>query len=188
METDGRLARGAARRALLLKAAARVVAGQGSAALTHRAVATEAGVSLASVTYHFASAADLRRAVFEHAGSAIGLELAALVAEAAQDAETVPAVCADFAARLADERRIETAAVFEMIVAAGHDAELRPVARFYQDQLTELFLPYTGDAAAARTVGSAVQGLVLTAVMGGEHGALHGAVEDLIRRYRRMTD
>jgi DNA-binding transcriptional regulator YbjK len=185
---DGRLARGATRRALLLGAAARVVAERGSAALTHRAVAAEAGVSLASATYHFASAADLHRAVFEHAGSAIGLELAALVADAGQDAATVPAVCADFAVRLASERRVETAAVFEMIVAAGHDAELRPVARFFQDRLTELFLPYVGDATAARTAGSAVQGLVLTAVMSGEHGALRGAVEDLIRRYRRATN
>ncbi|MDX6334338.1 MAG: hypothetical protein QOG05_1678 [Streptosporangiaceae bacterium] len=182
---DGRLARGAARRELLLDAAARVVAGRGSAALTHRAAAAEAGVSLASVTYHFPSAADLHRATFEHAGSAIGLELAALVAGAAQDAAAVPAVCAGYAVRLVSERRVETAAVFEMIVAAGHDAGLRPVARFFQDRLTELFLPYTGDEAAARTAGAAVQGLLLTAVMSGEHSALRGAVEDLIRRYRR---
>jgi DNA-binding transcriptional regulator YbjK len=186
---DGRLARGATRRALLLDAAARVVAERGSGALTHRAVAAEAGVSLASVTYHFASATGLHRAVFEHVGSAIGLELAALVAGAAQDAATVPAVCADFAVRLASELRVETAAVFEMIVAAGHDAGLRPVAWFFRDRLTELFLPYVGDITAARTVGSAVQGLVLTAVMSGEHGALRGAVEDLIQRYcRRMTN
>jgi hypothetical protein len=59
------------------------------------------------------------------------------------------------------------------------------VARFFQDRLTELFLPYTGDEAAARTAGAAVQGLLLTAVMSGEHSALRGAVEDLIRRYRR---
>ena len=65
---DGRLARGAARRELLLDAAARVVSERGSAALTHRAVAAEAGVSLASVTYHFASVADLHRATFEHVG------------------------------------------------------------------------------------------------------------------------
>jgi TetR/AcrR family transcriptional regulator, regulator of biofilm formation and stress response len=182
---DGRLARGAARRDLLLRAAARVVAGRGSAALTHRAVAAEAGVSLASVTYHFASAADLHRAMFEHVGSAIGLELAALVADAAHDVAAVPAICADYAVRLASERLVETAAVFEMIVAAGHDAGLRPVARFFQDRLTDLFLPYTGDEAAARTAGAAVQGLLLTAVMTGEHGALWGAVEDLIRRYRR---
>jgi TetR/AcrR family transcriptional regulator, regulator of biofilm formation and stress response len=185
---DGRLERGAARRALLLDAAARVVAERGSAALTHRAAAAKAGVSLASATYHFPSAADLHRAVFDHVGSAIGLELVALIADAAQDAAAVPAVCADFAVRLASERRVETAAVFEMIVAAGHDAELRPVAQFFRDRLTELFLPYVGDAAAARTVGSAVQGLVLTAVMSGEHGALRGAVEDLIRRYRRTAN
>jgi len=61
------------------------------------------------------------------------------------------------------------------------------VARFFQDRLTELFLPYTGDATAARTAGAAVQGLVLTAVMSGEDGALRGAVDDLVRRYRRRA-
>jgi DNA-binding transcriptional regulator YbjK len=182
---DGRLARGAARRSLLLEAAVRVVGQRGFAALTHRAVAAQAGVSLASTTHHFASAADLRRAMFEHVGSAIGLHLTTLVVDAAQDTTAMPRICAEFAVRLATERRVETTAVFEMIVAAGHDAELRPVARFLQDRLTELLLPYTGEATTARTVGSAVQGLLLIAVMSGEHGSLHSAVEDLIRRYRR---
>jgi DNA-binding transcriptional regulator YbjK len=184
---DGRLARGAARRTLLLDAAVRIVAGRGFAALTHRAVAAEAGVSAASATHHFASVADLHRAMFEYVGSGIGLELAALVAAAARDPDVVPAICADFAVRLAADRRVETAAVFEMIVAAGHDRELRPVARFFQDRLTELFEPYVGDPGAARTVGSAVQGLLLTAVMSSEYGALRGAVEDLIRRYHHQT-
>src|SRR5258708_24732715 len=185
---DGRLARGAARRALLLDAAARVVAERGSAALTPRAVAAEAGVSLASATYHFSSAADLHRAVFEHAGSAIGLELAALVADAAQDAAAVPEVCADFAVRLAGERRVETAAVFEMIVAAGHDAKLRPVARFFQDRLTELFLPYVGDATAARTAASAGQGRRRTPPMMGEHCPARGAALDLTLSSPRTTE
>jgi DNA-binding transcriptional regulator YbjK len=184
-ETDGRLARGAARRARLLDAAVRIVAGRGFAVLTHRAVADEAGVSLASVTHHYPSIGDLRRAMFEHAGSAIGLELADLIAGAAQDVAAVPLICADFAVKLVAQRRMETAAVFEMIVAAGHDAELRQVARFFQDRLTELFLPYVGDPTEARTVGSAVQGLLMTAVMSGDHGALRGAVADLIRRYRQ---
>jgi DNA-binding transcriptional regulator YbjK len=184
---DGRRARGAARRALLLDAAVRVVGKRGFAALTHRAVADEAHVSLASTTHHFPSIGDLRRAMFGHAGSGIGLELAGLVAAAAHDTEAVPAICADFAARLVSERRVETAAVFEMIVAAGHDAELRPVARFFQDRLTDLFMPYVGEPVAARAIGAAVQGLLLTAVASGEHAALRGSVEDLIRRYRRSS-
>jgi hypothetical protein len=32
-----------------------------------------------------------------------------------------------------------------------------------------------------------VQGLLLTAVASGEHAALRGSVEDLIRRYRRSS-
>lgn len=186
-DTDGRRARGAVRRARLLDAAVRVVAGSGFAALTHRAVAEAAGVSLASVTHHYASIDVLRRAMFEHAGSAIGLDLASLVSGAAGEHAAVPQICAAFAARLVRERRAETAAVFEMIVAAGHDGQLRVVARFYQDRLTELFLPYTGDPAAARAVGAAIQGLLLSALSDDQPdvAVLRHAVADLVRRFRR---
>jgi DNA-binding transcriptional regulator YbjK len=165
----------------------RVVADCGFAALTHRAVAEAAGVSLASVTHHYPSIDVLRRAMFEHAGSAIGLDLVSLVSRAAGGDAAVPQICADFAVRLVSDRRVETAAVFEMIVAAGHDDRLRVVARFYQDRLIELFLPYTGDLAAARTVAAAAQGLLLTALSDDQPdvAALRHAVADLVRRFRR---
>ncbi|MDO8187298.1 TetR family transcriptional regulator [Conexibacter sp. JD483] len=51
---DGRRARGAARREQLVRAAIEVIEQGGVAALTHRAIAEQAGVSLASVSYHFA--------------------------------------------------------------------------------------------------------------------------------------
>jgi DNA-binding transcriptional regulator YbjK len=184
---DGRAARGDARKTLLLDAAVRVVAAHGSGALTHRAAAAEAGVSHASVTYHFPSIDDLRRATFEHAGSRIGLDFVALIAEASSDIERIPAISGDFVSMLATERRVETIATFEMILAASHDAELRPIIRFFDDRLSELFLPYVGDGAAALTVTSAVQGLLLTVLASDDPDAAIGvrdAVIDLIHRYR----
>ena len=47
--------RGAARREALLQATLRVIAQTGADAVTHRAIAAEAGLPLASTTYHFAS-------------------------------------------------------------------------------------------------------------------------------------
>jgi DNA-binding transcriptional regulator YbjK len=187
-ETDGRLARGATRRSLLLESAIRVVADRGSGSLTHRAVADEAQVSIASVTYHFPSISDLRRDTLEHAGSSIGLELAGLVLAASTRVEETPEICAAFAIRLVVERRIETAAVFELIIAAAHDEELRPVVALYNDRLTDLLAPYEGDQRRARIVGAAIQGLLivhLASPLPAHPAALGEAVADLIRRYQQ---
>lgn len=186
-DIDGRLARGAARRGLLLDAAVHIVAGGGSGSLTHRAVASRAHVSIASVTYHFPSIGDLRRETLEHAGSSIGLELAGLVLAASAHVEGTPEICAAFAVRLVTQRRIESAAVFELIVAAGHDENLRPVVALFNDRLTELLTPYEGDRHNAGIVGAAIQGLLivqLASALPAAPNELGEAVADLIRRYR----
>ncbi|MCU1412972.1 MAG: transcriptional regulator, TetR family [Microbacteriaceae bacterium] len=186
-DDDGRLARGAVRRRLLLDAAMQVVASGGSGSLTHRAVAAQAHVSVASVTYHFPSIGELRRETLEYAGSGIGLELADLVLAAAGRIDDIPEICAEFAVRLVTERRIETAAVFELIVAAGHNEELRPVVAIYNSRLADLLAPYEGDRGRASTVGAAIQGLLLEQLAratSSESHHLRRDVADLIRRYR----
>jgi DNA-binding transcriptional regulator YbjK len=185
--SDGRLARGAARRTLLLDAAVRVVARDGSGSLTHRAVAAEAQVSIASVTYHFPSIGELRRETLQHAGSSIGLELADLVRAATARIDEVPEICARYAVRLVFERRVETVAVFELIVAAAHDEELRPVVAVYNGLLADLLTPYEGDQGRASTVAAAIQGILLVQLASAfpvDKARLTVAVADLIRRYR----
>jgi DNA-binding transcriptional regulator YbjK len=187
--TDGRRARGDARKTLLLDAAVRIVGEQGLGALTHRAVATGAAVSLASVTYHYPSIDDLRRATFEHAGSRIGLEFAGLIAHTAAEPGALPDICGAFTAHIVTERRTDTIAVFEMILAAGHDPELGPIKRLLDQRLARLLAPYVGSEAAAFTVTAAMQGLVLTALASDrarDPGWVHSAVSDLIRRYRAI--
>jgi DNA-binding transcriptional regulator YbjK len=186
-EEDGRHARGAARRTLVLDAAVRVVAGRGSSALTHRSAAAEAEVSIASVGYHFPSISELRRETLQHAGSSIGFELVDLLQSVSSSIDDTPEVCAAFAIRLVSERRIETAAVFELIVAAGHDPDLRPIVAFFNGQLAEVLTPYLGNRVRAAAVAAALQGLVLTnlatAISNEPHG-IGNSVADLIRRYR----
>jgi DNA-binding transcriptional regulator YbjK len=63
--TPARRQRGERRRREILEAALRVIGRDGVAGLTHRAVADEAGVSLAATTYYFASKADLLREASE---------------------------------------------------------------------------------------------------------------------------
>lgn len=58
-EPDGRRLRGQQRRTQLIAAALRVLERDGLSGFTHRAVAAEAGVALASATYHFRGIDDL---------------------------------------------------------------------------------------------------------------------------------
>ena len=56
-----------ARRAAILQATLRILGREGSAAITHRAVAEEAGVPIASTTYYFSSKEDLlKEALYLH--------------------------------------------------------------------------------------------------------------------------
>lgn len=184
---DGRLVRGQLRRTLVLEAAVKVVAECGSGALTHRAAAAEAGVSVASVTYHFPSIVDLRQAMFDHAGSRVGLAFRAILEAGGSRTDDIPEICGTFVASLVTERRVDTSAVLEMILAAGHDPGLRPLVTFFNNRLGELLTPYAGDPLRALTVAAAIQGLVLVQLShsdGETHQEIHDSVVDLVRRYR----
>lgn len=64
--TDGRKARGEARRRQLIQATLDVIERDGLAGLTHRAVAEQAAVPLASASYHFAGLDELATTALEH--------------------------------------------------------------------------------------------------------------------------
>ena len=182
---DGRLRRGRARRELLLDAAVAVIASQGASQLTHRAVAAEADVSLASVTYHFPGIADLRRAALEHAGSRIGLAFRALIK--ANKRDDIPELTADYVVTLVDDRRQDTVAVFEMILSARHDELLRPLIDQLNGHLADLLAPYVGDRRTGLTVSASIQGLVLNHLARPRASgvrSLRDAVADLVRRFK----
>lgn len=186
MESDGRIARGETRRRLLLDAAVQVIARDGMGSLTHRAVAAQAQVSLASTTYHFPGIEDLRRAVFDYAGSRIGLAFRAVLESGDVGIEAVPEVIAEFGSSLMSDRRQDTVAVFEMIVAAVHTPELRSVIGLLDARLADLLEPYVGIRARAATVTSAIQGLILTALaVNTPPDQLRSEIADLVRRFRR---
>ena len=186
MEPDGRIARGDARRLLLLDAAVNVIAREGAGSLTHRAVAAQAQVSLASITYHFPSIEELRRAVFDHAGSRIGLAFRAVLASGDVGIEAVPVVIAEFGASLTTHRREDSVAVFEMIVATVHSPELVSVIDLLNARLADLLEPYVGNRGRAVTVTSAIQGLILTALaLKTAPSTLRTQIADLVRRFRR---
>jgi DNA-binding transcriptional regulator YbjK len=189
MEKDGRLMRGETRKLALLDAAVRVIAREGAGNLTHRAVASEAKVSLASTTYHFPSIEEFRCAVFAHAGSRIGLAFRAVMEAGNVRPEDVPLIAAEFGASLITARREDAVAVFEMIVATTHSPELRTVIDFLDARLADLLEPYVGTRSQALIVTAAIQGLILTALaLGTPADDLRTSIVDLVNRFRHFAN
>jgi TetR/AcrR family transcriptional regulator, regulator of biofilm formation and stress response len=124
----------ASRRDQILEAALRVIGRSGTQAVTHRAVAEEAGVPLGSTTYYFKSKDDLLRQALEHVAASeveryrdLGDELRAVKS------------ARELADRLIDELveavedRTAYIAEYELWLEAGRRPELRDAAQGWCD-------------------------------------------------------
>jgi DNA-binding transcriptional regulator YbjK len=178
--SDGRLVRGEASKKAILSAATRVVAGSGVSALTHRTVAEQARVSHSLVTYHFSSAADLRRAVFTHAGDRLATALERLIAERPSPHD-VPQVAATLAVSMVGDLRDENITCYEMVLAAIRDPGLRPTARAFGRRLAVLLEPQAQGQERASAASSAVLGYIMTAMALGEDADLATFRDGVVR-------
>jgi DNA-binding transcriptional regulator YbjK len=182
---DGRLRRSEVSRAAILSAAAGIVAGHGTGGLTHRAVASAAGVSHALVTYHFSTIDALRRATLVHAGSRLTdrLEEMLLTADAPVD---VPALAAGLATHMVTDLREETVTMCELMAVASRDRELRPVLTGLTERIADLIEPLSGSRALAATAASALLGAVLTGMAQGHDAdpeTFGSTIAELINRF-----
>jgi DNA-binding transcriptional regulator YbjK len=124
----------AGRREQILQAALRVIGRSGRQAVTHRAVAEEAGVPLGSTTYYFDSRDDLLRQALEHV-AASEVERYRELGDQLRDVKS-PDELAD---RLVDELvaaaqdRIAYIAEYELWLEAGRRPELREAAQSWCD-------------------------------------------------------
>lgn len=132
---DRRRVKGEARRRQLVDAALGVIERDGVAGLTHRAVAEQAGVSLASTSYHFRGIDDL---------------LMITLARATEDlvdvlrAEAGDASLAGLARYLADEtaaRRDLYIAAYELYLLAARRPEFAAATVAWLDALADHFAP-----------------------------------------------
>jgi DNA-binding transcriptional regulator YbjK len=162
--------RGSARRDAILRAAIALIGEEGPDALTHRAVAERAGVSLSATTYWFSSKDEIfREAVALAAGEEVE-RLERLVLDLAPRHLT-PAVWArELSAALAADARDNPArpvAMFEFVLEASRQPELRDeVARWESAhlRLAEAGLRAVGTAdpeTDAHIVVAVVSGLVM---------------------------
>jgi TetR/AcrR family transcriptional regulator, regulator of biofilm formation and stress response len=122
------------RREQILEATLRVIGRSGRSAVTHRAVAEEAGVPLGSTTYYFESRDDLLRQALEHVAASEVERYAELGAQLRKVKS--PRKLAD---RLIDELvsaaqdRIAYIAEYELWLEAGRRPELREAAQNWCD-------------------------------------------------------
>jgi DNA-binding transcriptional regulator YbjK len=133
-QTDGRRLRGEERRRRLIRAALAVLERDGLAGFTHRAVAAEAGVALASATYHFRGIDDL-------ALSAI-LEATEAFTESIRVRSGVPDL-SGYAGALAEElasHRGRVVAGYELYLLAARRPALREAATAWLRAGTEPLL------------------------------------------------
>jgi TetR/AcrR family transcriptional regulator, regulator of biofilm formation and stress response len=157
------------RRAVILEATLRVIAGHGADGATHRAVAAEAGVPLASTTYHFTSKDAL---VHEALALAIDRSIAAVRRESAPpgpaDPEQLVGRLLSLVTALCDDDQAPLAAQYELVLEAGRRSELRPLAeRWNQAYLAGIEsltasagLPDPGQA--AEILSNLIEGALLT--------------------------
>ena len=120
--------RGEERRERILRAALGVIARDGIPAVTHRRVATEAGVPLGSLTYWFATKDDLLR---EALRLFVDEETERLNGVAAELTEGMPPdeIAARFASVLESGDGIGQVAQFELYLEAARNPALREVAQ-----------------------------------------------------------
>ncbi len=162
----------------ILRATLQLISEGGVGAISNRKVATAAGVSLGSLTYHFPSqTALLRESLLMHVGEEVG-RLRAIAAEfrnSRRDAGEVAEEIERIAAASSD--RLRQIAELELHLYAARDPQLQEASRrcfaayddFAEAALEALSVP--ASPTNARAVVAMMTGLAVRRVGAGEHEA-----------------
>jgi AcrR family transcriptional regulator len=153
-----------ARRLSLIEATARVLARDGAAGASVRAIALEAGVSPGLVAHHFGGVDALIAATYGHIGEQVSAALDAAVAAAGEDprARLTAYVAASFAAPIADRALLATWTAFWGLVIARGEIALLHDAQYasYRVELEALLAACGLAPAATRRAAIAITALV----------------------------
>ncbi|MEU7060672.1 TetR family transcriptional regulator [Streptomyces sp. NPDC046197] len=178
-------ARSAPTRQRIIDAVLRIIGEDGVAAVTNRRIAKEAGLSLGSVTYHFATQHELLRESLLHFVREETRHFTRLADQCTNDGMDIQAA-ASLAGQVACGAAYDSAhiAPFELYVQAGRDDRLRNAAseafdaydRLAAQILTSLGIP-DAERLAATTV-AVVMGLQLRRLATGS--AAHDLVDALL--------
>lgn len=168
--------KGRARRESLLDAALRVLERDGPAAVTHRSVAAEAGVPLASATYYFETIDDLYVSALRRATAEQDELFASL-------GEHDPRAFADVLRTWAFDKRASSIAQFELMFLAMRRESLRADAEAWYAALENAIDPERLHPARTRVMSLAIDGLLLRMLWLGEPST----IEDIEAAVREIT-
>jgi DNA-binding transcriptional regulator YbjK len=166
IQVDGRKARGEKRREEIIAAALRVIERDGVAGVTHRTVATEAGVPTASTTYHFSSLDDLLIATLISCARDMATEVYWMIDRARSRGSRGAEEVAGLLAQALGPRRGRTMAEYELYLLAARKPELRPAARRWLDVLTSMVRH--DDEVAFRVFLAGIDGLLIQGLIDDE--------------------
>ncbi|MFC7220136.1 TetR/AcrR family transcriptional regulator [Streptomyces polyrhachis] len=146
----------------MLEATLRVIEHGGVAAVTHRAVAREAGLPATSAAYHFGSVDALLVAALVRAVD----RYSALLRRAAAAPDPIAALAKALAGEL-DGRRRPFVAEYELYLLAARRPALRPAAQRCVDDLAALARLRSDDPLAVRAFCAGVDGLLVQTLVTG---------------------
>jgi len=174
---------------VILEATLRVIARRGADGATHRAVAAEAGVPLASTTYHFASKDAL---VHEALELAIDRSIAAVRYESAApgpaDAEQLASRLLSLVEAICDDDQAPLAAQYELVLEAGRRPELRPLAERWNRAYLAGIESLAGSAGlpeprqAAEILSNLIEGALLSQLSVPQEGFAEGPLQAMLER------
>lgn len=162
---DGRRLRGEASRRAIVQAAIRVLSRDGLAAVTHRAVATEAGVSVALTTYHFGTLDDLLAAALTELSRAGATRLAHGTDVARAGEVSLLDACSGHLIDLLGPRRGEFLDDLEIRMAAARNAKIHSAAERADAGFVELIDTFTRDRVSAHAIYVAILGFAIVSVI-----------------------
>jgi DNA-binding transcriptional regulator YbjK len=157
---DGRTARGIRTRESILDAAMDLLRVDGTAALTHRAVAAKAGTSLAATTYHFDTLDDLLVAAFELLAERTVTRISEYADAVLDGHRDLIEAAMEFAESDNLREGFGTVGMTELVHAATRHDRLHEPVRRYVERLGGVFAPYIG-APNASTLVHSLTGVIL---------------------------
>lgn len=153
---DQRLVRGERRRAELIEATLQVIEREGVGGVSHRAVATVAGVSPSAALHHYPSLDDLLVAALVSANQS-----SVYAVEAVEDISGL----ADVLTRYITEHRTRFVAVYELYLLAARRPALRPEAYRWISSVEDAARRLGADETGTRALCAALDGLGLQALL-----------------------
>lgn len=171
-------AKGEARRAAIVGAAAQLLATSGPDSVNHRAVATAAGLPLAATTYYFDGLDELRAAALEQVLRVEAEQVGRLVEALPRRARSATATAEHVVdVVLGPDRRsdAELQSLYERFLACGRHPSLRPLLRAARagidTALTETLDRCRQPGADVPTLVALIDGSVVSALVEGDGSA-----------------